>query len=131
MKNSTFPKKHTFSERPRSVAPNRQTSRDKSPSRKLNNSQQGNMNNSNNNSRAVSPSSKNMYNTHQSPSTPNNQLYSTSGINMSDLTFNVNDDHKTLINKNRKLCNLLIQASNKISDFVIYVNYTERASSLQ
>jgi hypothetical protein len=36
-------------------------------------------------------------------------------INMKDLIFNITDDHKTLINKNRKLAQYVIQSSNKIS----------------
>ena len=37
-------------------------------------------------------------------------------INMKDLIFNITDDHKTLINKNRKLVQYVIQSSNKISN---------------
>ena len=36
-------------------------------------------------------------------------------INMKDLIFNITDDHKTLINKNRKLAQYIVQSSNKIS----------------
>ncbi len=38
-------------------------------------------------------------------------------LNYKDLLFNVNDDHKTLIMKNAKLRNLLIEASNKLIDY--------------
>jgi oligoendopeptidase F len=37
-----------------------------------------------------------------------------------ELQFNVNDDYKTLVKKNTKLRNLLVKASNKINELVIF-----------
>jgi len=109
MKSSIIPKKHVFSERARSVSSARARSRDLSPKTVLNNSMMCN------NSNVNSPSSKSIYQSNMS--TTSNQSFS-GGFNINELTFNVNDDHKTLINKNRKLCGLLIQASNRISQMV-------------
>ena len=36
-------------------------------------------------------------------------------FNMKDIIFNITDDHKTLINKNRKLAQYVVESSNKIS----------------
>lgn len=78
--------------------PKTSSSRDVSPSR------QGN---SKINSRSTSPISQ-----------KDQSFKNDFNVDVKEFIFNVNDDHKTLINKNRKLGNLLIQASSKISDLV-------------
>ena len=110
MKNTKFPKKHHFSERPKSVTTSQSRQRSVSPNAKMSNYRE--------NINMYSPSSKksNISNNN----TPHNNQNFIGNLNMNDLIFNVNDDHKTLINKNRKLSNLLIQASNKIADIVNY-----------
>lgn len=52
--------------------------------------------------------SKSPTNFTRSPQTPQ--------FDMSELLFNINDDHSTLINKNNKLRNLIVQASGKITE---------------
>ena len=101
MKSTNFPKKHIFSERPKSV---KSSHRDISPNAKMNSSRD-----------MHSPSTRKSFNSNCNTPQKN---HSSINLNMSELIFNVNDDHKTLINKNRKLSNLLIQASNKISEIV-------------
>ncbi len=50
---------------------------------------------------------------------------------VTDLLFNLNDDQKTLINKNTKLRNLLIQASNKISEMSIKKEEKEKEYQIE
>lgn len=50
-------------------------------------------------------------------------------INMKDLIFNVTDDHKTLINKNRRLVQYVVQSSNKISALNEIVKDLENSKS--
>jgi hypothetical protein len=40
------------------------------------------------------------------------------GQNVDDLQFNINDDYKTLVKKNTKLRGLLVNASDKINELV-------------
>lgn len=107
MKSHKFPKKHIFSERPKSVTLSQSLQKDSSPKAKITSSREG--------SNINSPSSKKSLNCNENSVDNMNFMNS---IIMNELTFNVNDDHKTLINKNRQLSNLLIQASDKISQLV-------------
>ena len=107
MKSHKFPKKHIFSERPKSVTLSQSLQKDSSPKAKITSSREG--------SNISSPSSKKSLNCNENSVDNMNFMNS---IIMNELTFNVNDDHKTLINKNRQLSNLLIQASDKISQLV-------------
>lgn len=50
-------------------------------------------------------------------------------INMKDMIFNVTDDHKTLINKNRRLVQYIVQSSNKISTLNEMIKALEEAKS--
>jgi hypothetical protein len=50
-------------------------------------------------------------------------------INMKDLIFNVTDDHKTLINKNRRLVQYVVQSANKISALNEIIKELEESKS--